>query len=49
LVGEGLIGAWGLTGIGHPDTIIKLLGEGPKVCWLSAGGRRIRTFDPPLE
>jgi hypothetical protein len=24
LVGEGLIGAWGLTGIGHPDTIIKL-------------------------
>jgi aryl-alcohol dehydrogenase-like predicted oxidoreductase len=29
LVGEGLIGAWGLTGIGHPDTIIKLLGESP--------------------
>lgn len=28
-VGEGLIGAWGLTGIGHPDTIIKLLGERP--------------------
>ena len=27
LVGEGLIGAWGLTGIGHPDTIIRLLGE----------------------
>src|SRR5438045_9388126 len=27
LVAEGLIGAWGLTGIGHPDTIIKLLGE----------------------
>ena len=25
--GEGLIGAWGLTGIGHPDTIIRLLGE----------------------
>jgi hypothetical protein len=23
--------------------------EGPKVCWLSAGGRRIRTFGPPLE
>jgi aryl-alcohol dehydrogenase-like predicted oxidoreductase len=23
-VGEGLIGAWGLTGIGHPDTIIKV-------------------------
>src|SRR6478609_4240238 len=29
LVGEGLIGAWGLTGIGHPDTVIKLLGERP--------------------
>jgi aryl-alcohol dehydrogenase-like predicted oxidoreductase len=26
---EGLITAWGLTGIGHPDTIIKLLGERP--------------------
>jgi aryl-alcohol dehydrogenase-like predicted oxidoreductase len=29
LVGEGLIGAWGLTGIGDPDTIIRLLGERP--------------------
>jgi aryl-alcohol dehydrogenase-like predicted oxidoreductase len=29
LVGEGLIGGWGLTGIGHPDTIIRLLGERP--------------------
>src|SRR5438477_10577570 len=29
LVAEGLIGGWGLTGIGHPDTIIKLLGERP--------------------
>jgi aryl-alcohol dehydrogenase-like predicted oxidoreductase len=29
LVSEGVIGAWGLTGIGHPDTIIKLLGERP--------------------
>jgi aryl-alcohol dehydrogenase-like predicted oxidoreductase len=28
-VAEGLIGAWGLTGIGHPDTIIRLLGERP--------------------
>jgi len=28
-VAEGLIGAWGLTGIGHPDAIIKLLGERP--------------------
>ncbi|MGH7046604.1 MAG: aldo/keto reductase [Stellaceae bacterium] len=29
LVAEGVIGAWGLTGIGHPDTIIQLLGERP--------------------
>jgi aryl-alcohol dehydrogenase-like predicted oxidoreductase len=29
LVGDGVIGAWGLTGIGHPDTIIKLVGEEP--------------------
>lgn len=29
LIGEGVIGAWGLTGIGHPDTIIRLLGERP--------------------
>jgi aryl-alcohol dehydrogenase-like predicted oxidoreductase len=29
LVAEGLIGGWGLTGIGHPDTIIRLLGERP--------------------
>ncbi len=26
---EGVIRAWGLTGIGHPDTIIKLLSERP--------------------
>ena len=29
LVAEGLIGAWGLTGIGHPEIIIRLLGERP--------------------
>ncbi len=29
LKAEGLIGAWGLTGIGHPDAIIKLLSERP--------------------
>ncbi|HUN39419.1 MAG TPA: aldo/keto reductase [Acetobacteraceae bacterium] len=29
LTAEGLIGAWGLTGIGHPDTIIRLLHERP--------------------
>jgi aryl-alcohol dehydrogenase-like predicted oxidoreductase len=28
-VAEGLIGAWGLTGIGQPDTIIRVLGEHP--------------------
>ncbi len=27
---EGLIGAWGLTGIGHPDAIIDMLAEDPK-------------------
>ena len=30
LKSEGLIGAWGLTGIGHPDAIIEVLGEAPK-------------------
>jgi aryl-alcohol dehydrogenase-like predicted oxidoreductase len=29
LIAEGVIGAWGLTGIGHPDTIIRLVGEEP--------------------
>ena len=29
LVVEGVVGAWGLTGIGHPDTIIRLIGERP--------------------
>jgi aryl-alcohol dehydrogenase-like predicted oxidoreductase len=29
LIGEGLIGAWGLTGIGYPDAIIRVLGERP--------------------
>jgi aryl-alcohol dehydrogenase-like predicted oxidoreductase len=27
---EGLIGAWGLTGIGHPDAVIEVLAEDPK-------------------
>jgi aryl-alcohol dehydrogenase-like predicted oxidoreductase len=30
LKAEGLIGGWGLTGIGHPDAIIQLLAEYPK-------------------
>ena len=29
LLAEGLIRAWGLTGVGHPDTIIRLLSERP--------------------
>lgn len=30
LIGESLIGAWGLTGIGHPDAIVEVLAEDPK-------------------
>ena len=30
LVRDGLIGAWGITGIGHPDAIIEVLNQGPK-------------------
>jgi aryl-alcohol dehydrogenase-like predicted oxidoreductase len=30
LKSDGLIGAWGLTGIGHPDAIIQVLSEDPK-------------------
>jgi aryl-alcohol dehydrogenase-like predicted oxidoreductase len=30
LQAEGVIGAWGLTGIGHPDAIIEALAEDPK-------------------
>jgi aryl-alcohol dehydrogenase-like predicted oxidoreductase len=30
LKAEGLIGAWGVTGIGHPDAIIAVLAEDPK-------------------
>lgn len=29
-VSEGLIGAWGITGIGHPDAIIQVLTQDPK-------------------
>ena len=55
LVGEGLIGAWGLTGIGHPDTIIKLLGERPSPAAVqcianlldSPGG--LKFFDGPAK
>jgi aryl-alcohol dehydrogenase-like predicted oxidoreductase len=55
LVAEGLIGAWGLTGIGHPDTIIRLLGERPAPAAVqcianlldSAGG--LKFFDGPAK
>ena len=40
LVVEGVISAWGLTGIGHPDTIIKLLGGAPG----AGGGAMHRKF-----
>ena len=30
LKADGLIGAWGLTGIGHPDSIIRALGDMPR-------------------
>ncbi|HEY1301391.1 MAG TPA: aldo/keto reductase [Stellaceae bacterium] len=54
-VAEGLIGAWGLTGIGHPDTIIRLLGENPKPAAVqcianlldSPGG--LKFFDGPAK
>lgn len=55
LVAEGLIGAWGLTGIGHPDTIIRLVGETPAPAAVqcianlldSAGG--LKFFDGPAK
>lgn len=55
LVTNGLIGAWGLTGIGHPDTIIRVLGERPAPAAVqcianlldSAGG--LTFFDGPAK
>ena len=55
LVAEGLIGAWGLTGIGHPDSIIRVLGETPKPAAVqcianlldSPGG--LKFFDGPAK
>ena len=55
LVDKRIIGAWGLTGIGHPDTIIKLLGESPTPAAVqcianlldSPGG--LKFFDGPAE
>jgi aryl-alcohol dehydrogenase-like predicted oxidoreductase len=55
LAGEGIIGAWGLTGIGHPDTIIRVLGEQPAPAAVqcianlldSPGG--LKLFDGPAK
>ena len=55
LVAEGLIGAWGVTGIGHPDAIIRVLGEAPKPAAVqvianlldSPGG--LKFFDGPAK
>ena len=52
---EGLIGAWGLTGIGHPDAIIEVLSEGPRPAAVqcianlldSAGG--LKFYDGPTK
>jgi aryl-alcohol dehydrogenase-like predicted oxidoreductase len=54
-VTEGLIGAWGITGIGHPDAIIAALNEDPKPAVVqvianlldSPGG--LKFFDDPAK
>jgi aryl-alcohol dehydrogenase-like predicted oxidoreductase len=54
-VAEGLIGAWALTGIGHPEIIIRLLGEKPAPAAVqcianlldSPGG--LKFFDGPAQ
>jgi aryl-alcohol dehydrogenase-like predicted oxidoreductase len=54
-VAEGLIGAWGITGIGQPDTILRVLGETPAPAAVqcianlldSPGG--LRFFDGPAK
>jgi aryl-alcohol dehydrogenase-like predicted oxidoreductase len=54
-VTEGLIGAWGVTGIGHPDAILAVLGEAPKPAAVqvvanlldSPGG--LKFFDGPAK
>jgi aryl-alcohol dehydrogenase-like predicted oxidoreductase len=54
-VAEGVIGAWGVTGIGHPDAIISVLGQDPKPAAVqvianlldSPGG--LKFFDGPAK
>ena len=54
-VKEGLIGAWGITGIGHPDAILAALGQDPKPAVVqvianlldSPGG--LKFFDGPAK
>ncbi len=54
-VSEGLIGAWGVTGIGHPDAIMTVLGQDPKPAAVqvianlldSPGG--LKFFDGPAK
>ena len=54
-VTEGLVGAWGVTGIGHPDAIMTVLGEDPKPAVVqvianlldSPGG--LKFFDGPAK
>jgi aryl-alcohol dehydrogenase-like predicted oxidoreductase len=54
-VTEGLIGAWGVTGIGHPDAILAVLGQDPKPAAVqvianlldSPGG--LKFFDGPAK
>ena len=55
LQAEGLIGAWGITGIGHPDALIDVLGEDPRPAAVqcianlldSPGG--LKFFDGPAK
>src|SRR6201996_5738124 len=55
LTTEGLIAAWGVTGIGHPDAIIEILAEDPKPAAVqcianlldSPGG--LKFFDGPAK
>jgi len=55
MVADGLIGAWGLTGIGYPPTIMKLLAETPKPAVVQAlanpldSAGELQFFDGPMQ